>query len=146
LIPNFEGRKKQNPPQNPKPKNTQLFLPAAWACYLWVLSCMRLELISKNKDWKWEENRRWKKKKKMNSFFSHIPKRSKWRVPSASLLTQRHTHTHHNEWEREREREREECQRDSDTPQNYWEVWYWTQWTNWLDSLGWQKLALLTYS
>jgi hypothetical protein len=29
LIPNFKGRKKQNPPQNPKPKNTQLFLPAA---------------------------------------------------------------------------------------------------------------------
>jgi hypothetical protein len=29
LIPNFKGKKKQNPPQNPKPKNTQLFLPAA---------------------------------------------------------------------------------------------------------------------
>ncbi len=57
--------KKQNPPQNPKPKNTQLFLPAAWACYLWVLSCMRRELHQQNKDWKWEEDRRWKKEKKM---------------------------------------------------------------------------------
>jgi hypothetical protein len=40
-------------------------LPAAWACYLWVLSCMRRELHQQNKDWKWEEDRRWKKEKKM---------------------------------------------------------------------------------
>jgi hypothetical protein len=79
----------------------------------------------------------------MNSFFSHIPKRSKWRVPRASLLTQRHTHTHththHNEWERERRVSERQWHSTKligkcDTEHNG------------LDSLGWQILALLTYS
>jgi hypothetical protein len=144
LIPNFKGRKKQNPPQNPKPKNTQLFLPAAWACYLWVLSCMRLELISKTNtenEKKTEDEKR--RRRWIVSFLtSQKDPNEEYLVPVYSHKDT-HTHTHHNEWEREREKSVRETVTLHKT---IGEVWYWTQWTNWLDSLGWQKLALLTYS
>jgi hypothetical protein len=144
LIPNFKGRKKQNPPQNPKPKNTQLFLPAAWACYLWVLSCMRLELISKTKtenEKKTEDEKR--RRRWIVSFLTSQKDPNEEYLVPVYLHKDTHTHTTMSE----REREREKSVRETVTlHKTIGEVWYWTQWTNWLDSLGWQILALLTYS
>jgi hypothetical protein len=103
LIPNFKGKKKQNPPQNPKPKNTQLFLPAAWACYLWVLSCMRLELISKTKtenEKKTEDEKR--RRRWIVSFLtSQKDPNEEYLVP---VYSHKDTHTHTPQWVRERER------------------------------------------